>query len=702
MGKFDPDTDTLKTLTGDIGVAVGVDGANNINLVGIAPVTITGDPLTNELAISFAAAVANQFDTDVGSATPALNILTVAGGTNINSAGAGSTVTVNLNDAITLTTVNATNIVTTNLTASALGRGIVQSSAAGVFSSSEGTNGQLMISSSTGAAAWANITSIENRLEILNVANAVDIDTLPVLQSDSGFEAWTGAGNYFDDTTLGDFELLRGGSGYIKGAPIAWTGPQTVAGMTAGNCYWIYIDDTGTIGKTNIRSDSTFEDNIVLFKCLRDSTAAGNNQLTVKNNYSYKTPIEFSRFVNKNLGSIIENDGANITLNGTQGIQINGADILANAGLETTIADSGGVAETWCKRFTLAGGKWALHNSTNTFTGYYNNAGVATALTAGKYGIYTLYASKNNLNTATPTYCAVLHTAQFNNLALAQTALSNGDNAVMSGEFEYLAFAQLGTIIYSETVSSIVQVNIDKSSLRSGIVSSGTNIASLVSTVTTDFGGILSAADTNVQAALDTLDDYTPTFCSNAEAIAGTEAAKVVAPLTLKAKLGTQTSHGIAYGATTTGAVAWTTEMSDGQLLVGDTGGVPIPATLTGEHGIEVTNAAGSVSIGNKLTINAQVGTAYTAVILDQNKFITMTNAAASTLTIPPHADVAYDVGCVLYVQQLGAGQVTLTPGAAVTFKSADDAYKLVKQNSCAALIQTIQDQWCIAGDVEA
>src|SRR5204862_51885 len=42
----------------------------------------------------------------------------------------------------------------------------------------------------------------------------------------------------------------------------------------------------------------------------------------------------------------------------------------------------------------------------------------------------------------------------------------------------------------------------------STISSAGTNIASLVTTVVTGFDGVLSSADTNVQAALETIDEY--------------------------------------------------------------------------------------------------------------------------------------------------------------------------------------------------
>src|SRR6056300_1258949 len=52
------------------------------------------------------------------------------------------------------------------------------------------------------------------------------------------------------------------------------------------------------------------------------------------------------------------------------------------------------------------------------------------------------------------------------------------------------------------------------------------------------------------------------TLATNAEAIAGTDTAKAITADDLKAKLGVQTSLGLAYGATTSGAVAWLAEAS--------------------------------------------------------------------------------------------------------------------------------------------
>jgi hypothetical protein len=329
-------------------------------------------------------------------------------------------------------------------------------------------------------------------------------------QNNSGFYSWAAAGPYFDDTTLGTFKLLVGGTGYILGKRVTWVA-QNYVGMTAGNTYYIYIDSTGTIGAATTRTDALFVNNIVLFECLRDNTSVTNNQLTTKENHPYSFPSSTSNYLHDSVGVIIENSsqGANITLNGTQGIQINGADVLDDHGLTTTIPDSGGSAVTWIRMYTDAGGKWVRQNATTTFTGYYNNAGTATALSANKYAVYTLYALKDNANSSTPLYMAVLDTSQYNTAALASSAISAGTTAIATNELFAMEPCQLGYIVYAQSSSSITSVIISKATLRSGTSTAGTNQGSLVNLSTANFNGWLSSSNTNVQSALDELDDST-------------------------------------------------------------------------------------------------------------------------------------------------------------------------------------------------
>lgn len=90
------------------------------------------------------------------------------------------------------------------------------------------------------------------------------------------------------------------------------------------------------------------------------------------------------------------------------------------------------------------------------------------------------------------------------------------------------------------------------------------------------------------------------TLATNAEAIAGTDTAKALTADDLKAKLGVQTSHGLPYGAGTTGVIAWLAEATNGQFPIGSTGNPPVLGTLTSLAGtLTITTGAG--------TLNAEV-----------------------------------------------------------------------------------------------
>jgi hypothetical protein len=372
----------------------------------------------------------------------------------------------------------------------------------------EPANGQLPIGKTGDFPQLGYLTSTGGTLTITNGAGTINLEAGIASQINTGFASWGGAGAYYDDTTLGSFTILRPGTGYIKDVLISWAAPQTVAGLVSGVTYWIYIDSAGVIQKASTRTDALYTDQVVLFECLRDATLPANNQVTVKENHPYQFNVGVSNYLHNVVGSVIQDNGANITLNGTQKIQIDGADFVYDHGLNTTIPDSAGVGVSWKKYYTDAAGKWALQGTSDTFSGYWNDAGTPTLLGATRFGVYTLYVTKDNLNVTTPIYCAILDTSEYNNLSLANTAISNGTVAKATTELMDLELCQLGYIIFGQSTNAIVQVIIEKASLKSSTSTSGTNIASLVTTVTTNFDGILSAADTNVQVALETIDEF--------------------------------------------------------------------------------------------------------------------------------------------------------------------------------------------------
>ena len=215
----------IGTITGNDSVMVGPDGSNNINVVGDNVLTITsGDSLTFTETIKIKDSASDgqviisgggegaawasltstgmtvtitpgvntinleavgggggtaAFVTDSGTANESGGSITIAGGSNINTSGAGHTVTVNLDNTvsisgtftadgdITSTTgsflgdglgITGNAIISGTVELSSFGAGVVQSNASGVLASSNGTNGQILIGGGS-APKWNNITA---------------------------------------------------------------------------------------------------------------------------------------------------------------------------------------------------------------------------------------------------------------------------------------------------------------------------------------------------------------------------------------------------------------------------------------------------------------------------------------------------------------------------------------------------------------
>jgi hypothetical protein len=79
-----------------------------------------------------------------------------------------------------------------------------------------------------------------------------------------------------------------------------------------------------------------------------------------------------------------------------------------------------------------------------------------------------------------------------------------------------------------------------------------------------------------------------------------------------------------------------------------------------------------------------------------------MTNASASTLTVPPNSSGAFAVGDQINIMQLGAGQVTITAGSGVTIRSSGSKLKLTGQYSVATVVQIAADTWMAVGNLSA
>ena len=128
---------------------------------------------------------------------------------------------------------------------------------------------------------------------------------------------------------------------------------------------------------------------------------------------------------------------------------------------------------------------------------------------------------------------------------------------------------------------------------------------------------------------------------------------------------------------------------------------------VTAGTGISGGGTSGTVTVSldytaaNTVSFNAQTGTTYTLVLADAaGKLVTLSNASAITLTVPPSV---FSTGNTINIQQIGAGQVTLAQGAGVTITSTgatSSAPKLRTRYSAASIICTNTNTFTVIGDI--
>lgn len=90
----------------------------------------------------------------------------------------------------------------------------------------------------------------------------------------------------------------------------------------------------------------------------------------------------------------------------------------------------------------------------------------------------------------------------------------------------------------------------------------------------------------------------------------------------------------------------------------------------------------------------------YTAVLADAGTVVEMNAASAVNFTVPLNSSVAYDIGTVLEVYQMGAGQVTLVATGGVTLRTPTATLTTRAQYSTVSLRKRATDEWVVSGDL--
>lgn len=154
-------------------------------------------------------------------------------------------------------------------------------------------------------------------------------------------------------------------------------------------------------------------------------------------------------------------------------------------------------------------------------------------------------------------------------------------------------------------------------------------------------------------------------LATNSEAIAGTISTNVaIIPSSLTAKLGVQTAKGIAYGAGSTSALAWTSGLTDGQLVIGSTAGVPAAGQITSNGGTV------NVTLGSN-TINLEVpaGAGLTLAAFGSTPNANGLTLTAGVLNMEP-ADGTHPGGVSTATQNFAGNKIFNTSASSAAFLS--------------------------------
>jgi hypothetical protein len=97
-------------------------------------------------------------------------------------------------------------------------------------------------------------------------------------------------------------------------------------------------------------------------------------------------------------------------------------------------------------------------------------------------------------------------------------------------------------------------------------------------------------------------------------------------------------------------------------------------------------------------SVNTQSGTSYTLALTDAGGEADLNNSSAITVTVPTNATVAFPIGSIIEMTQLGIGKVTISPAGGVTINSAGSVYSIGAQYVTVGLRKTATNGWLLTG----
>lgn len=98
-------------------------------------------------------------------------------------------------------------------------------------------------------------------------------------------------------------------------------------------------------------------------------------------------------------------------------------------------------------------------------------------------------------------------------------------------------------------------------------------------------------------------------------------------------------------------------------------------------------------------------GTTHTLVIGNANQYLRATNASGCAITVPPNADVAFEIGTVVTIRAATAGTVSLVAGSGVTLNppgGSGGSLDFAEEGAVVQVKKVATNEWDVIGNTAA
>lgn len=123
---------------------------------------------------------------------------------------------------------------------------------------------------------------------------------------------------------------------------------------------------------------------------------------------------------------------------------------------------------------------------------------------------------------------------------------------------------------------------------------------------------------------------------------------------------------------------------------------------LTAARQFALPDSSGTLALDRPGVVQAWATTSKTLALADLQNYVRSTNAAASTLTVPTNAAVAFAIGSEIHVRRVGAAALVITPSGGVTVNAPAGGALSLETGMTVTLKKVGTNEWDLLGQTVA